>query len=75
MGKLITSNPTCQVESYVILLITSENNMMQYTIEENEGNINLKVDSIPMMGDDTVQIKATAFGGASLEAIISIKYL
>jgi hypothetical protein len=49
--------------------------MMQYTIEENEGNINLKVDSIPVMGDDAVQIKATAFGGASLEAIISIKYL
>ena len=49
--------------------------MMQYTIEEIDGIIHLKVDSIPVMGDEIVQIKAIASGGASLETTIGIKYL
>jgi hypothetical protein len=59
------------VESYEILLITSESD---YTIEESNGIVKLKVGSVPVIGDETIQIKVIAFGGASLETTIEIEF-
>ena len=49
------SNPaTCLIESYEIIHITSKKTNMQYSLEEIDDTLVLKVGSIPVIGEDTI---------------------
>ena len=67
----MTSNPTCPFDTVEIFNFPQN----QYTIEWIDNKISLIVDKAPESGSDTVQIKATARGGAFIESTIEIVIL
>ena len=67
----MTSNPTCPFDT-VEIVNTPQN---QYKIEWIDNKISLTVDKAPKSGTETVQIKATAMGGAFIESTIEIVIL